>query len=90
MHCKRLAYSCLQFVCHTSGSSGWNDGAGKTGLGGENINLDGWVSARVVDLTSVDLGNTHDCSTDGGVSCENYETQLRATNVIDRLRIWNF
>lgn len=74
-------------MCHTSGSSGWDDGAGKTGLSGENINLDGWVSAGVVDLTSVDLGDTHDCGTDGGVSCEIYEAQLGATNVIDRFRI---
>lgn len=86
MHCKRLACSSL-YLCHTSGSSGWNDGAGKTSLSGENINLDGWVSARVVNLTSVDLGDTHDCGTDGGVSCEIYEAQLRATNVIGRLGI---
>lgn len=74
-------------MCHTSGSSGWDDSAGKTGLGSENINLDGWVSARVIDLTSVDLSDTHDCGTDGGVSCEICEAQLRATNVIDRFRI---
>lgn len=30
----------------------------ETGLS-DNVNLDGWVSTRVVDLTSVDLGDRH-------------------------------
>ena len=42
----------------TSGSSGWDNGTVQTGLG-DNVNLDGWVSTRVVDLTSVDLGDRH-------------------------------
>ena len=42
----------------TSGSSGWDNGTMQTSLG-DNVNLDGWVSTRVVDLTSVDLGDRH-------------------------------
>lgn len=30
----------------------------ETGLS-DNVNLDGWVSTRVVDLTSVNLGDRH-------------------------------
>jgi hypothetical protein len=45
-------------VARTSGSSRWDNGTVETGLS-DNVNLDGWVSTRVVDLTSVDLGDRH-------------------------------
>jgi hypothetical protein len=43
----------------TSGSAGWDDSAVETSLG-DDINLDGGVTTRVVDRPSVDLGNCHD------------------------------
>jgi hypothetical protein len=49
----------LAGLVSTGGSSGWNDGAVKTGLG-DNVDLDGGVTARVVDGTCVDLGDRHD------------------------------
>jgi hypothetical protein len=43
---------------HTSRGTGGDNGAVQTGLG-DNIHLDGGVAARVVDGTSVDLGDRH-------------------------------
>lgn len=45
-------------LAHTGGSSGGDNGTVETSLS-DNVNLDGWVSTRVVDLTSVDLGDRH-------------------------------
>jgi len=42
----------------TGGSSGRNDGTVKAGFG-DDVNLDGRVTARVVHRTSVDLGDRH-------------------------------
>lgn len=42
----------------SSGSSGWDNGAVKASLG-DNVNLNGWVTTRVVDGTCVDLGDGH-------------------------------
>jgi hypothetical protein len=43
----------------TGGSAGGDNGAVKAGLG-DNVNLDGGVTARVVDGAGVDLGDSHD------------------------------
>lgn len=42
----------------TSGSTGGDNGAVKTGLG-DNVHLNGGVAARVVHGASVDLRNRH-------------------------------
>lgn len=42
----------------TSGGSRWDNGAVKASLG-DNVDLDGRVTARVVDGTRVNLGNSH-------------------------------
>lgn len=44
----------------TSGSSGGNDSTVQTGLSND-INLNSWVAARVIDLAGVDLGDAHVC-----------------------------
>lgn len=56
----QLSVSELDFygLRRTGGGSRWDDGTVKTGLS-DNINLDGWVTARVVDLASVDLCDRH-------------------------------
>lgn len=46
-------------MARTGRSSRGDNGTVETSLG-DNVNLDGWVSTRVVDLTSVDLGDRHD------------------------------
>jgi len=43
---------------HTGRGTGGDDGAVKAGLG-DDVNLDGRVTARVVDLTGVDLLDSH-------------------------------
>jgi hypothetical protein len=45
----------------TGRSAGGDNGTMKASLG-DDINLDGGVTARVVDGASVDLGNGHDGS----------------------------
>ena len=47
-------------MIRTGGSSRWDDGAVEASLG-DDVDLNGWVAARVVDGTSVDLGNGHVC-----------------------------
>jgi len=42
----------------TGGSAGWDDSAVETSLG-DDVNLDGWVATRIVDRSSVDLGDCH-------------------------------
>lgn len=44
----------------TCGSTGWDDGSVETGLG-NNINLDGWVTSRVVDCSGVNFDDRHGC-----------------------------
>ena len=50
---------------HTGGSTGGDNSAVQTGLG-NNIHLNGGVTARVVHGTSVNLGNRHFESLMGG------------------------
>lgn len=51
---------------HTSGGTGGNNGAVKTGLG-DNVDLDGGVTARVVHGAGVNLGDRHfDCDRSDG------------------------
>ena len=44
----------------TGGSAGWDDGTVETGLS-DDVNLDSGVTTRIVDRTSLDLGDCHDC-----------------------------
>lgn len=50
----------------TGGSAGWDDGTVKASLG-DYVNLNGWVTPRVVDRTSVDLGDGHDVLLSAGI-----------------------
>jgi hypothetical protein len=43
----------------TGGGTRGNNGASETRLGSHDINLDGGVATGVVDVTSVNLGDTH-------------------------------
>ena len=43
----------------TSGGTGWYNGTVEARLS-DNINLNGWISARIVHRTSVDLRDSHD------------------------------
>jgi hypothetical protein len=54
-----LCYVTIKPKVRTGGSAGWNDSAMETSFG-DNVNLDGWVTTRIVDGSSVDLGNCHD------------------------------
>jgi hypothetical protein len=57
----------LASLVGTGGCAGWDDGAVEASLG-DNVDLNGWVTARVVDGTGVDLGDRHDSGEAIGVS----------------------
>lgn len=43
----------------TSRGTGWDDGTVETGFG-DDVDFNGRITARIVDGTRVDLGNSHD------------------------------
>ena len=53
------AYGSMRMFLHTCGSSGWNDSPVQAGFVDE-VNLDGWVTSRVVDIAGVNFGDCHD------------------------------
>jgi len=52
------AYSSMYMFLRTCRSSGWNDGPVQAGFVDE-VDLDGWVTSRVVDIAGVNLGDCH-------------------------------
>jgi hypothetical protein len=48
----------LQSLVDASGGTGWNGSAEKSQVGGE-VDLDGWVTARIEDLTGFDALDRH-------------------------------
>jgi hypothetical protein len=54
-----LSYVNIESTVRTGGSAGWDDSTMEAGLS-DDVNLDSWIATRIVDRSSVDLGDCHD------------------------------